>query len=155
MRHSSQALAELLRYQPGKRRNGTAVRAAYLRWRSEQSPALPERCDSPVCKYYSEPFLWNGKPLKLILDHENGVNTDNAPKNLRLLCPNCDSQNSETRGGANKGRVIKSSGGFSVARTGSKLRDYTLRAETGTYELGGSTVNLVASNGKPARKGAK
>jgi len=36
--------------------------------------------------------IWRGKPLNLILDHANGVNNDNRLKNLRFLCPNCDSQ---------------------------------------------------------------
>lgn len=37
------------------------------------------------------PF-WNNKELVLILDHINGINNDNRLKNLRLVCPNCDSQ---------------------------------------------------------------
>lgn len=36
--------------------------------------------------------LWNSSPLILILDHINGVNDDNRLSNLRLLCPNCNSQ---------------------------------------------------------------
>lgn len=36
--------------------------------------------------------LWNNKPLKLELDHINGVRTDNTRENLRFLCPNCHSQ---------------------------------------------------------------
>jgi hypothetical protein len=35
---------------------------------------------------------WMGKALIMVLDHENGVNDDNAPANLRMLCPNCNSQ---------------------------------------------------------------
>ncbi|MFN2565534.1 MAG: HNH endonuclease signature motif containing protein [Gemmatimonadaceae bacterium] len=35
---------------------------------------------------------WRGKPLVLVLDHVNGVNDDYRPENLRLLCPNCNSQ---------------------------------------------------------------
>lgn len=35
---------------------------------------------------------WQGKPLTLILDHENGVRNDHRIENLRLVCPNCDSQ---------------------------------------------------------------
>ena len=35
---------------------------------------------------------WNGKELKFILDHINGDASNNYPYNLRLICPNCDSQ---------------------------------------------------------------
>jgi hypothetical protein len=47
--------------------------------------------------------LWQGKRLVLILDHRNGDNTDNRLENLRLLCPNCNSQQ-PTFAGKNKGR---------------------------------------------------
>lgn len=43
---------------------------------------------------------WNGKPLVLALDHENGISNDNRLSNLRLLCPNCHSQ-TETFAGRN------------------------------------------------------
>jgi 5-methylcytosine-specific restriction endonuclease McrA len=36
---------------------------------------------------------WNNKEITLQLDHINGCNTDNRLENLRLLCPNCHSQN--------------------------------------------------------------
>lgn len=35
---------------------------------------------------------WRGQPLRLHLDHINGVNNDNRSENLRFLCPNCHSQ---------------------------------------------------------------
>ena len=47
---------------------------------------------------------WNGRPLVLVLDHINGVKNDHRPKNLRLLCPNCNSQ-TPTFCGKNIGRV--------------------------------------------------
>ena len=35
---------------------------------------------------------WNGKPLVFVLDHINGDAAYSARENLRLICPNCDSQ---------------------------------------------------------------
>jgi hypothetical protein len=35
---------------------------------------------------------WQGQPLVLRLDHINGVPNDHRLENLRLVCPNCDSQ---------------------------------------------------------------
>ena len=37
------------------------------------------------------PF-WNNKPLNFILDHKDGDASNNHRENLRLICPNCDSQ---------------------------------------------------------------
>lgn len=36
--------------------------------------------------------IWNSQPLVLRLDHVNGVHDDARINNLRLVCPNCDSQ---------------------------------------------------------------
>jgi hypothetical protein len=46
---------------------------------------------------------WQGEPLTMILDHRNGDNRDNRLGNLRLLCPNCNSQQ-PTFAGKNRGR---------------------------------------------------
>lgn len=48
---------------------------------------LENKCQ--LCGLESE---WKGKPIVLRLDHINGTNNDNRLENLRMLCPNCDSQ---------------------------------------------------------------
>ena len=114
-----------------------------MRWRSQQSPPTPLRCDNPACVFHSEPLQWNGKALPLVLDHINGNNSDNRPTNLQLLCPNCESQ-LETRGGRNKGRIEKAEGGFAVvSKTGH--RDYILPAEGGEYIITGSDIGMSVS----------
>ena len=35
---------------------------------------------------------WNGKPLTFIIDHIDGHASNNSRENLRMICPNCDSQ---------------------------------------------------------------
>ena len=48
---------------------------------------LENKCQ--LCGLESE---WKGKPIVLRLDHINGTNSDNRLENLRMVCPNCDSQ---------------------------------------------------------------
>ena len=45
---------------------------------------------------------WQGKKLVMILDHINGVNDDHRYENLRMLCPNCNSQQETFSGRQNK-----------------------------------------------------
>lgn len=113
-----------------KRHQGT-LRAHYLAYRREQG--MPEyRCDNRECPFYTEPLEWNGAPLPLILDHVEGNRFDNHPLSLRLLCPNCNSQQ-PTDGGKNRGRVLwivegpgyglrKPDGGIIAAATGTMRR---------------------------------
>lgn len=52
---------------------------------------------------------WMGKAIRFWVDHIDGCATNNDPSNLRLVCPNCDSQ-SATFGGKNRGSGRKSLG---------------------------------------------
>src|SRR5947199_95785 len=44
------------------------------------------------CSRCGLPPEWQGEPLTMILDHRNGDNRDNRLENLRLLCPNYNTQ---------------------------------------------------------------
>ena len=41
------------------------------------------------CELCGQDELWRGSQMSLILDHINGVATDNRLENLRIVCPNC------------------------------------------------------------------
>ena len=45
------------------------------------------KCDICGCETF-----WNGKPLVFVLDHIDGNASNNIRSNVRLVCPNCDSQ---------------------------------------------------------------
>ena len=109
---------------------------------------IPDRCDIYGCQFQTQPLIWNGQPLSLILDHINGVNTDNRPENLRYVCPNCNS-NLPTHGGGNKNRVKKSGGGFALRRKDGKM-DYTLVAEPGRLEINMESAAVLHAKVDPA-----
>lgn len=45
-----------------------------------------------VCALCLGGTLWRGMELRLVLDHVDGDSSNNRRDNLRLVCPNCDSQ---------------------------------------------------------------
>lgn len=47
---------------------------------------------SGCCAICGGANTWLGLPLAFVLDHMDGDPTNNRRENLRLICPNCDSQ---------------------------------------------------------------
>ena len=133
-------LEDVLRLSPKKRSQST-VRRRYDQLRCDTGH--PERCDNPSCHFHSNPLIWNGKKFKPILDHIDGNRFDNRPKNLRYLCPNCDSQ-LPTRGGGNRDRVEKidenGDGCILRNRDGSKIASAIGRA-SGQSAVSGISVS--------------
>jgi hypothetical protein len=56
----------VLRYSP-KEPDRKKVRRHYKMWRKEHDIPV-ERCDMQECRFYSEPLIWNGKRLELVLN---------------------------------------------------------------------------------------
>jgi len=77
-------------------RNSTYSRG-HLKRRLIRNGMLENKCD--ICGLFPE---WQEKKLVMVLDHINGVRDDNRKENLRLLCPNCNSQTSTFAGRGSK-----------------------------------------------------
>lgn len=54
--------------------------------------ALIESGRKYICEECNQEPEWNGKELRLQVDHKNSDWLDNRPNNLRFLCPNCHTQ---------------------------------------------------------------
>lgn len=65
----------------GQREHAFRLRCAMIR------SGIKEECTE--CRLGPE---WNGKHLRLQMDHKNGNSIDNRRENLRFLCPNCHAQ---------------------------------------------------------------
>ncbi len=48
-----------------------------------------EGLKEPRCELCGQGEEWRGRRMALILDHVNGVATDNRLENLQIVCPNC------------------------------------------------------------------
>lgn len=60
---------------------------SHLKGRLLKAGLLKNECS--ICGLGS---MWKDKPIRMRLDHENGIRNDNRLSNLRMVCPNCDSQ---------------------------------------------------------------
>lgn len=81
--------------------NSTYVTIHSLKRRLLREGWLEEKCY--VCSMNP---VWRGKKLVLVLDHINGKKADHRIENLRLVCPNCNSQ-LDTHCGRNSVRASK------------------------------------------------
>jgi hypothetical protein len=140
-------ITTVLRYSPTPASRAT-VRRYYERWRKEKG--IPPRCDVQQCIFNTQPLVWLDSPLPLILDHTNGNNLDNSPKNLRYVCPNCDAQLS-TRGGANRGRVQEATDGKFVLMSRDGRRHYHLIPEVAHFKITTHPPTVSVTPRKKAR----
>ncbi|NYD42681.1 HNH endonuclease signature motif containing protein [Nocardioides panaciterrulae] len=65
--------------------------------------ALDEIGRERRCVLCGNPGFWQGKPLRLEIDHIDGDYHDNEAENLRYLCPNCHTQ-TDNFSGLSRGR---------------------------------------------------
>lgn len=70
----------------------------HLKKRMLDANYIKEKCT--ICGFEGD---WNGKSIVFYLDHINGINNDHRRKNLRMLCPMCNTQQN-TFAGRNKTR---------------------------------------------------
>ena len=68
---------------------GKYARANYTAKPFKDDILQEQNCKCAICGM--EP-TWNGKKLVFILDHIDGHASHNYRDNLRMICPNCDSQ---------------------------------------------------------------
>ena len=73
--------------------NSTYTNTSKLRIRLIKEGLKENKCE--ICDIEK----WNNMPISFHLDHINGNNMDNRILNLRILCPNCHSQNDTYCGG--------------------------------------------------------
>lgn len=95
--------------------NGVYTNMSTLKQRLLRENLLENKCY--ICGLKEH---WNGKPIVLVLDHINGKHFDHRLNNLRLLCPNCDSQTETFKGRNRKIQKIQKEKYFCI-KCGKKL----------------------------------
>jgi len=79
------------------------------------------------CELCNQDENWEGKKMSLILDHKNGIHSDNRFENLRIVCPNCNAT-LETHGGKNlkkKPKKIRFRKSIKYCKCGKMIRKET------------------------------
>ena len=78
-----------LKYQKILDGDSSIMRANYIPYSFKKDILAEQNNKCAICGM--EP-MWNNKELVFILDHIDGHASNNKRDNLRMICPNCDSQ---------------------------------------------------------------
>ena len=81
---------------------GSTYSKGHLKGRLLKEGLLENKCS--ICGLAG---MWNGAPMVMIIDHINGVNDDHRLENLRIVCPNCNSQLPTFSRGQGRNRTAK------------------------------------------------
>ena len=135
-----------------KRQNSNYIKKYYDKWRVERGLPL-YRCDNEYCIFFNQSLEWQNlagatERLPVVLDHINGNNSDNTPSNLRYLCPNCDSLLSNTRGGANRGRIKRYDENNYLVMERKGTQHYYLFGSGGAVIGGSAEISFTRANDK-------
>ena len=81
-----QLLAKIMDSVPAGVKVGDVIEQYREQKASDQAQVREQRCE--CCDITS----YMGRPLKFVMYHQDGNLNNNAPNNLKMLCPNCASQ---------------------------------------------------------------